>query len=75
MKIETYGKSNGTLMTFDQHLENYPDKKELATWKKIHKLIEANKQKLLEKEFGSFGQAATLLEEITKKIFKDWVPL
>jgi hypothetical protein len=75
MKIETYGKSNGTLMTFDQHLANYSDKEELATWKRIHELLKANKQQSLNKEFGSFGEAAARLEEITKKIFKDWVPL
>lgn len=75
------GKSFGKAMSFEQHLENYPDKEELKKYRRLQEISKimqsgdmiAAKQLLVE-EFESIGNAIALLEALNRKVFKGWEP-
>ncbi|MCX6824143.1 MAG: hypothetical protein NT085_03365 [candidate division SR1 bacterium] len=76
------GKSYGKLMTFEQHVENHPNKDELKQYRRLQELTEMmhSEQKdevwsLLEKEFQSVENAISLFETLKKKIFTGWEPM
>ncbi|HCB51943.1 TPA: hypothetical protein DEP21_05275 [Patescibacteria group bacterium] len=76
------GLSYGKKMTFEEHVESYPNKEELQQYKRLFEISNIMysgqtdlAEKLLEEEFESIDNAIALLEELKKKIFSGWKPL
>jgi len=84
-KMECYGKSHGKYMSFGQHVDNYPDKEELAQYRRLQEISalmssstpggSAIAMKQMKDEFGSVERAVTLFEDLKTKIFKGWEPI
>jgi hypothetical protein len=76
------GKSYGKPMTFEQHVENHPDKEELQQYKRlqaISNMMHSGKTgraiECLRKEFTSVENAISLFETLKKKVFTGWEPI
>ena len=73
------GKSFGKAMSFEQHLDNYPDKEELKKYQRLQEISKimqsgntATAMRLMAEEFESVENAITLFEALKQKVFKGW---
>ncbi|MCX6798107.1 MAG: hypothetical protein NTX66_02765 [Candidatus Falkowbacteria bacterium] len=80
--IVSNGKSFGKAMSFEQHVENYPDKDELKQYKRLQEISGVMQSgatdraiQLMVEEFESPENAISLFEALKKKVFKGWEPL
>jgi hypothetical protein len=82
-KISEFGTSGGEYMSFQQHLDNYPDREELKIFLRAQEIGRMSKsdnfdpekvQKLLTEEFGSTDAAIEKFETVTRNITKNWEP-
>ena len=83
-RISPYGKSNGVYMSFQQHLDNHPNKEETQIFlhaQEIGRMSEdpnADHQKMgqiLTAKYGSVDIALETFEKATASITKTWEPM
>jgi hypothetical protein len=76
------GTSYGKRMTFEEHVESYPNKEELQQYKRLNEISTMmhsgqtdQAMGYMVKEFQSIENAITLFEELKKKVFSGWKSL